>query len=219
MNRLLIFIAALSCAAACPALGEQYWIAYEGNDFPENEGWTREYGAGGAERWIEDGALVLDSLDDILIYDFYAISRSVDPEPAELFVMRWRLLVDEVTPREDPGVAVFSDDSWGVGFLFGESYVESAYEDGLMAPFEPGASHLFEFRSWDMRGYELRIDGQAALAGEFYDTFSASQVAWGDGGQGSYSMARWDYFRFGVVPEPRSVSLFALGLLAGRRLS
>ena len=60
MRHLLIFAAALSCAAASPALAEQYWIAYEGDDFPENEGWTRTISAGGAERWIEDGALVLD---------------------------------------------------------------------------------------------------------------------------------------------------------------
>ena len=48
-----------------------YWIAYEGDAWPEDEGWWHIWGPRPAYRWIEDGALVIDSLDDILIADFY----------------------------------------------------------------------------------------------------------------------------------------------------
>jgi hypothetical protein len=48
---------------------EQYCIAYEGNDFPENVGWERTYG-GGSDPAIEvggelDGIIAIDgSLND-----------------------------------------------------------------------------------------------------------------------------------------------------------
>ncbi len=202
-----------------PASADEYWIAYEGNDFPENEGWTRVYGdenghgQGGAERWIEDGALVIDSRRHIAIYDYNVMERQVDPGPAELFIMRWRLRIDEAGPREDPVVAAFSDDSWGVGSHFGESYLESAFETDVAASFEPGVFHAFEFHSWDMRHYELRIDGQLAITGQFCDVITVSEVGWGDGGQGSTSLSRWDYFHFGVVPEPRTLLMFVGAML------
>ena len=34
-------LAVLLGVAAGAAWAEPYWIAYEGNDFPENEGWVR----------------------------------------------------------------------------------------------------------------------------------------------------------------------------------
>ena len=45
---LLLFVAA---AVAKPAMAEQYWVAWEGNDYPENEGW---------ERWNHDPDWVAD---------------------------------------------------------------------------------------------------------------------------------------------------------------
>jgi hypothetical protein len=43
MIRMLFFTGAALVVAGI-ASAEQYWIAYEGNDFAENEGWVRVYG-------------------------------------------------------------------------------------------------------------------------------------------------------------------------------
>jgi hypothetical protein len=220
---LLLFATAALGLLAAPAGAEEYWIAYEGNDFPENEGWKRVFcdpngvvGQGGAVRTLEDGALVLDSRESVMIVDFYNWSRPIDPDPGELFIMRWRLKVDEVSAREDPSVVAFSDDFRAVGFEFSESYVTSIFEAGVDIPFEPGVFHAFELSSWDMTDYELWIDGVLTQTGEFHDVFEASRVRWGDGVQGSASLARWDYFRFGVVPEPATAPAFMLALVARR---
>ena len=54
-----------------------FWIAYEGDDYPENQGWERVYGdehgpnSGGAIRSLADGIFTEDSLHDDQIFDFY----------------------------------------------------------------------------------------------------------------------------------------------------
>jgi hypothetical protein len=64
-----------------------YWVSYQGNDFPENEGWERTFtdpngvvGQGGAIRTLENGSLVLNSREDVSIVDFYNMHRQIDPE-------------------------------------------------------------------------------------------------------------------------------------------
>ena len=146
-----------------------------------------------------------------MIADSYSMLRSVDPEPGELFLMRWRRKVDEVTMgHSDPHVGVFSDESWSVGFRFSETHVFNVDDLGMSASFEPGVFHLFELRSWDMRGFELSIDHTVALTGDFVHVITASKIAWGDGIVGAASLSSWDYFEFGVIPEPSG----AVGIVA-----
>ena len=215
MIRIVCFIPLIAMVASA-ATADQYWIAYEGNDFPENEGWLRLWYGAEANRWIEDGALVIDSLHDIGIADFYDMHMNgqLDPEPGETFVLEWRLLVEEVVGHYDPGVGVFSDEKWGVGLDFREDRVVSVFEDGVAAEFEAGVFHRFELRSADMRHYDLWIDGEVAMLGDFWHGLSASSVGWGDFVQGSASLSRWDYVRFGVIPEPQvSLLLLVVGSL------
>lgn len=40
------------------------------------------------------------------------MSRSVDRDPGELFIVRWRFRIEEVSDYEDPMAGVFSDNSW-----------------------------------------------------------------------------------------------------------
>ena len=61
---LLLFTAAALGTLVIPAGAEPYWIAYEGNDFPENEGWERYVTGPPAVRWLEDGSLFVDSRAD-----------------------------------------------------------------------------------------------------------------------------------------------------------
>jgi hypothetical protein len=227
MMRPLMFVTGLSCAVVGTAGAEPYWIAYEGDDFPENRGWTRVFGdengplQGGAEREIENGIFRLDGLRSDQIFDFYEIARSLDPDAGEVFVMRWRVRVVEVVGSRgfDPAVVVFSDHRRGVAFEFGENEVSSLFESQVKATFEPGLFHSFEFRSAHMLDYELYVDGHFASAGSFVDVASMSRVNWGDSTQGAASLSEWDYVRFGVVPEPEGLALFIVACLLVRERS
>lgn len=215
-NAVFAFMIALMVG---PAGADQYWVAYEGNDFPENEGWTRIIeGDGPAVRTLADGVLTIDSLRSRQIADFYRIDRQIDPAPGEEFVMRWRLRVNQVegTWPYDPGVALFSDDDWGLGFEFGEAEIRSVFEHRSFA-LVPGVFHQFEVRSHDMRQYDLIVDGLPFFQGAFWKpAVTRSYVAWGDAGVGSASVAEWDYFEFGVVPEPTCQTLAVVVIALAR---
>ncbi len=214
----MLCLGALLALAVCGASADQYWIAYEGNDFPENEGWRRITRAGGANRFLERGHLVIDSLASTQIVDGYEMRRpgQFDPDPGELLVVEWRVQIDSVVGFTDIVIVVSSDDEWEVGFEMNMDTIRSVLEPGVVASFEPGVPHQFDFRSVDMRAYELRIDGSPTISGSFRPLFDSSRVVWGDGIQGSASLSRWDYFRFGVVPEPSSLLLFSLGFTIRR---
>jgi hypothetical protein len=195
------------------AVADEYWVSYQGSDYPENEGWERTLSEGGAIRTIEDGALVLNSLRSVNIVDFYEMSRPLDPDPGELFIMRWRLKIDSVPMHFDPNVGVFADAFRGVSFRFTEDALLSGFEPNVSVPFERGEFHVFELTSSDMDRYALAIDGTPALLGRFMPIGNPSRVFWGDGVQGATSLSRWDYFEFGVVPEPTALLCILCGTL------
>ena len=225
----LVVLSVLLGAVSAPATATPYWVAWEGNDFPENEGWERIVnGPQPAVRTLADGIMTMDGLADRQIDDYYRMQRLLDPEPDEQFVMQWRLRVQEVVGNPltlyDPGVAVFSDDDWTVSLLFGTDFIRSFHEH-VIIPMQPDVFHEFEFRSSDMRSYELYVDETLVHNGSFWEpTFESSKVAWGDVARGSASLSDWDYFRVGVVPEPEAIWLVLVGLgaavaLRGRRVS
>lgn len=201
--------------ASASALGTPYWIAWEGDDFPENQGWTRHWGnwsgayqGPGADRALEGGILSYDSLYDAGVYDYVDIQRNVDPAPGEQFVMEWRLRIDVVTGwSEDPGIGLFADTTWAVGLHFGVDHVTSAFEADSTIALVHGVFHDYQLVSNDMRMYELRIDGELVRVGSFWESLKRSNVGWGDSIQGAASLHEWEYFRFGVVPEPWSFTL------------
>lgn len=129
-------------------------------------------------------------------------------EAGEEFVMQWRIRVNQVDGHPlalyDPGAAVWSDDDWTVSLLFGTDFIRSFHER-IEFSMQPGVFHNFEFRSTDMRSYQMFVDGLMIHVGSFWEpTFDRSRVHWGDRARGSASLTDWDYFRFGVVPEPSS---------------
>jgi len=211
-----------STAGAAP-----YWHTYEGNDLPENEGWTRywgnqdgEYQGDGAIRTLDDGVLTMDSLYDPWVWDWAYIERpgQMDPDPGETLVMEWRLLVEEVLGRVDPGVSLASDERWLAGFAYNEDYIWSIYEEDVTIPITSGVFHDYHFTSSDMRTYELYIDGTLAREGVFSPLASQSEVIWGDLGKPLASRAQWDYFRVGVVPEPTSLVMVLAVVLWRHRM-
>jgi hypothetical protein len=202
-------IAALLLAGT--AWGTPYWIDWEGADWPENQGWTRNWGnwngqyqGPGAYRTLEDGILTYDSLYDPGVCDFYYMDRpgQMDPGAGELFVMEWRLKVDQVNGSYDPTIGVFSDSAWVLGFEYAADHVSSVFENYATIPFIQGEFHQYRVVSPDMRNYALYIDGALAHEGAFVHVVSQSEFGWGDGVQGASSLHHWDYVRYGVIPEP-----------------
>jgi hypothetical protein len=224
MNRLLIFIAALSCAGFSAANAEQYWIAYEGDDFPENVGWERHWGVhvppgdpnSVPERSIEDGVFVLDTTSDIWLNDYYEIDRAIDPGPGELFVAEWRVAVDELLVYWDAGIAIARDNPPGhVAVFFGVDQLLIDTADDIVLPIAPGP-HSYRFESWDMDQFQLYMDGALIHQGVFEsESLLQSYVVFGNGTLGASSLSRWDYVRFGAIPEPSS---FLLAIAALRAL-
>lgn len=197
----------LACGTVLPAFANQYWVAYEGDDYPENGGWGRVTADGGAERSIEDGILLLDGSRSALINDVYSLRHEpLDPVPGETFIAEWRFSLDAIVGVSDPGVAVFSDTGRGVGLSFSKSKIHSGFENADI-PFDFDGFHEFVLSSADMRRYALYIDGILIREGQFLQVASTSTVAWGDGIEGAASISRWDYVRFGVVPESATISL------------
>ncbi len=207
-----------SAASATP-----YWIAWEGNDYPENEGWTRMHGPAGAQavRTLAGGVMTIDGIQGAGVFDGYLIDRPgmLNPAAGETFVMQWRVRIDSIAPPYlvDPGVAVLTDDAWLASFVYYQSHLllgASPYA----VPFQPDSFHAWEFRSDDMRSFDLYLDGTPVLhAGlHFHGTTLLSRCTWGDSGTPSESKSTWDYFRFGVIPEPRFVVLVALTMVMAR---
>jgi len=207
------------------ATADQYWIAYEGNDFPENEGWERGYGDGNyppqdePDRWLEDGVLVIDTSRDPQLWEYYCMRPITDPQPGELFVAEWRVRLDLHSGSRDGTVVFARDASPGhAAFSLANDYL-FVEEEKVVIPIAPGMYHKYRFESPDMNTYSLFIDGKLAYASQFWtETWLQSYVAWGPGTQGAASTSYWDYFRFGVIPEPGSGMLLYLGLVAWRNL-
>ncbi len=227
-SRLLLLLVAICISA--PAVAEPYWIAWEGDDFPENQGWERHWGnwdgpyeGDGAIRTLNDGVMTIDSLYDDGVYDYCQIERpgELDPGPGELFVLEWRIEVEEVVGWTfDPTVGVDSDNGWTLGLEIGTDRVVSIDEGYAEIPIAPGVPHDYRVVTADMQSYDLYVDEALAHQGTFVQWISPSRVHWGDGWQGVASLHHWEYFRFGVVPEPRSSGLAVASLIAcavGRR--
>ena len=213
---------AIAYALPAQATATPYWIAYEANDFPENEGWTRiradenGYGQGGADRRIENGVLILDSLRDPLIWDYYRIDRQIDPEPGEVFIAEWRLRISAGINQEDAGLD-FARDALGILELMYTVDEMTSRRENWRHAITPNVFHTYRIESSDMVHYSLWIDGQYARDGE-WDLISWNQsfALFGDIHRGGVSTSRseWDYFRFGTVPEPSSMSYVAVMFLA-----
>jgi hypothetical protein len=223
--RMLTFVLAALGLLVAQAGAEEYWITYEGNDLPENEGWERHWGnrqgahQGGAIRTIDDGVLTLDTLYDEGAYDFakLVLPGQFTPGLGETFLVEWRGMVDETLgDHYDASVGLGSDDGWQLGFGIFTDHIVSTWDDGVSMPIVPGAFHDYRILSTDMRTYALFIDDELAHEGSFTQRLMESHIGWGNVVSGASSRSHWDYVRFGIVPEPATATAFVLALLARR---
>ncbi len=193
---------------AVPVRAEPWWLAWEGETWPEDSGWLRTTYGGGDERSLHDGVMTLDGRASIDSSDFYRTYHSLSLDPGQTFVMEWRLRVLAVSGFADPGVSALSEGNGVVFLWYTENSIYSMLE-GEWVPFVPGVFHDYWLMSTDMRNYTLLIDSQPAYQGQFVSSGGPSEVDWGDVTQGASSLSDWDYFRVGIVPEAPT------GLLVG----
>jgi hypothetical protein len=213
--RRLLLLGLCVGAASAAALAEPYWISYEATDrYPEEEGWERLAYGGGAVRSLEGGALVLDGRAASGIADLYVAEIPSPPDEGETFVVQWRMWVSDVTGRYDPGLRVSFSPQGVVLLGYSEDGVYSQLEGGQrIADFQPGVFHDFALSTSDVVGYDFWIDGQLVHTGRFAGPQYYEELAWGDAMLGATSLSRWDFVRFGTVPEPATGALLGLGAL------
>jgi hypothetical protein len=211
--RFFVAVCVLSMAVS-QAGADQFWYTYEGNDYPEVEGpWIRYTRAGGAQRSLQDGSLVLDSLADWHIVDEYWISTPFVLDPGERFEADWRVRIDQSPDNPDVGVFVGHPASGQILLTYLEDGIWILSE-GVWIGFTPGVFHDYALVSYDLATYTLYVDGQPGHSGQFEGICTWSGLNWGDGTEGATSMTSWDFIRFGVVPEPATGFVMALAGLA-----
>jgi len=186
------------------ASADLWWYAYEATKYPEDVGWGRYTRAGGAERSLQDGALVIDSLASTDICDSYYQYMPSLPGPAEVFRVDWRLRVDEVIGFADPCISAWLAPSSEVTLLYNTGEIYSLLECYTIATYVPGVFHDYVLISADLQTYTLYIDGQMVHEGGMASVCDPSHLSWGDMISGGASLSAWDYVRFGVVPAPQA---------------
>ncbi len=183
-----------------------------GDGTPDPEDW--------AIRYIEDGVFVDDCLGHSPSYDGYRIDRPLSPGAGERFIAEWRLWVDARTEYYSVSVAIAAENPpRGISFQFG---ADGMRVSGIQAiiPLAEDQWHVVRFESDDLFSYDLFVDETWVYAGELNQLLLESYVAFGNGGTNSRQLSKWDYFRFGVVPEPNgwwtSVVLVCAGIMRTR---
>ncbi len=226
MARRLVTALAGLVVLAGSAVAEPYWVAWEGDCLPEEQGWTRFWGdwdgayhGSGAVRTIADGVMTMDSLYDPGVYDLAHMHRPIDPAMGETFIAEWRLCVDAVVGGgplpSDPVVTIYSDQQTLLAFRYSADGVRNFFEWELFVPLTLGTFNSFRVESTDMQAYTFWVNGAFAFSGEFRPSAGSSEFAWGDSCQGVASLTHWDYVRFGaVVPEPATGPALLLLLAA-----
>jgi|GEM_PF-1029767 len=209
MKRIVAVVAAGLCA--CLVQAELFWISYDASCglYPEEVGWGRIAHGGGAVRSLADGILTLDSTADSMICDGYGIYRPTTPGPGETFVCEWRMCLAQHSGFGESLVSMRADDGGGVNFRYWMGHLQS--EQGWTVPIAPDIFHTYRLESTDMYTYLLWLDG-VYMGSDAFDRPGppVPYAAFGDCTYGTTpqsSLTQWEYFRFGVVPEPNSLAL------------
>jgi hypothetical protein len=214
MHRIGILSALVALGLGASSLATPYWVAWEGDDYPENEGWQRNWGdyngpfGPGATRTLANGAMTIDSLHDDQIWDFNLYAAPTAPGPEEFFVAEWSLLVQlESDPADTQLVISGEGANSGVALEFAPSQL-LVVDVGLIVPYAANEAHAFRLESDDGQNFALWMDGALVGSGPYVSigqTFPS--VGFGDGVAGQRSKSTWDYMRFGMVPEPSGASV------------
>lgn len=203
MRRLVLALFAGMAAGVVEA--DEFWIEYDGNVPPEQDGWTRYHNGGPvmlASQPINGGgyAWVIDTLAYPQTYNHY--TRDVGLvllKPGENFVAEWRVMVHGSI-----------DDSWlniadmnlsgGFGATFGQSSCQIAGTTFAITPLE---FHTYRVESSDLKTFHFSLDGKPLSIYTSPVSMAGVRVLFGDWTSGGFgtptSRGFWDYVHFGVT--------------------
>jgi len=200
-------------------------VSFEGNSYPEDEGWVRSDRLYRSDRHLSDGWFVqtprivetngFDHGQD----DFYvhALASFAD---ANTFFLEWRM--DTTGLREEmfdvaPAVIV-------LGGISGVNYHITIARDQVLfrrdprlpsvwVDIAPGVPHDYRLELYGAELYELYIDGSLIDAGVPEGAYPTEDSRATFGARSTYvdSVTRWDYIRFGTIPEPATGLLLLSG--------
>ncbi len=204
-------------------------VSYEADVFPEVDGWTRSDRLFLADRHLDDGRLVqhaeavefdpplLDEDED----DFYTKSL-VAFAGVDAFFLEWRMETDgprEGFPNVSPA-ALVAGGNLGVNYHFTIARDQVLFIQDPLLPLvfvdtEPSVPHVYRLELFGTAFYRWLIDGQVVFHGipEGPYPTADSVVVFGARAAGQPITARWDYIRFGVIPEEGSGDFDSDGLV------
>ncbi len=222
---LTLAMALVSSAQATP-----FEVAWDGSDWPENQGWSRSWGnldgwhqGPGAVRTLSDGVLTIDSLSDPGICDWHymKIPQALDPAPGETAFLEWRLKVDQVNGDIYDAAIGMRGMSYSVHFGFAYDHIITGWSSEVDIPFTPGVFHTYRTELSDPLHYKLYIDGQLSHQDSVLWSGDENSCHWGDTVQTNAPEGggrhEWDYVRFGILPEPCTLLLLVCGAVVYRR--
>ncbi len=193
-------------------------ISYECTSFPENEGWERSDRLFLADRWIDSGLLVqyAEIVDagppEVPEDDFYFRSLGQFAGSGSFFV-DWRMETDG--PRE--GIPACAPAGLVAGGMLAVHYHFTIAEDQVRflrdptfpivwIDIEPGVPHTYRLELYGGEFYTWYIDGQLVDCGvpEGQYPTSDSRITFGSSAAGGPITTRWDYIRYGTIPDDGS---------------
>jgi len=206
-------------------------VAFEGDSFPEDEGWIRSDRLYLADRYLADGWLVQTPLalegNNWGQDDFYAYSLAPF-DGADAFFLEWRM--DTTGLREEmfdvAPASIVLGGYRGVLYHFTIArdqvlFRQFSLDHNVRYDIAPDVPHDYRLELYGEERYELYIDGDLIDAGVPEGAFPTEDSVLKFGARATYvdSTTRWDYIRFGTIPEPATgiLLLCASAVLLRRR--
>lgn len=212
-------------------------VSYDADVFPDQIGWARGTSLLFADRTILDGWLVQTA--ERVPYDEFMIEQDdIYRRPIDEFVgmyaffVEWRMETDG--PRTGFGnvspAAVVAGGNFGISYHFtiANDQIRMIRDNLLPILFvdiEPGVPHTYRLELYGSDLYQFYIDGELIDSGVpegAYPTLD-SRIVFGARAATpeGISTVRWDYIRYGSIPEPASAVFLVMGttLLILRRKS
>lgn len=184
-------------------------VTYEADAFPDDLGWKRSNRPYLPERWLDSGWFIqqTEMRDQGPEDDIYRRSiAEVAGVPA--FFVEWSMVTDG-TRQGIPDVAPAALIASGTTGVFDHITIAEdqvclvdSYLDVYWFDVEPGVPHTYRVEVRD-KAHTAFIDGEqiyARVAPGSYPT-PDSVIVFGARAPGETATTRWDYIRFGVIPD------------------
>lgn len=198
-------------------------LRYEGNAFPEASGWTREP-FGNPTRAIDQGEFV-QFFDEPTDQDFYRRSLN-EFVGTQSFFAEWRM--QSSAPASLLGQSqiptAFVLGGSGAAFyhvIVADSRVQFLRDTNIPLVFvdiDPSLPHTYRIELLGDLSYTFLIDGQVVDRGipEGLYPYQDARIVWGARFYEPGQTVEWDYIRYGMIPEPGTISLLIFGIAAIR---